>query len=207
MSSPSPLLDPADKTVFRVTMILLIGLSFVTGGFGNKLYRNQTERLVAGTAGMGREEAIQHLRRKGGASVPALVASIVGILLVSMVVTLAVAIQTGALANAMGPPPAPSQESAPPAADTGPPAAPVLDQAYLVGRWSDSGDCNQVFEFTADGRFFAADSAGAGDWRLDGDQLTASGPGGAVTMRVAPIDQNTMTVTNAEGQTSNPIRC
>ena len=207
----APLLDPTNRMLFRVTMLIVIGLSFVTGAYGNKLYRNQTERLVAGTAGMGREEAIEHLRRKGGASVPALVASIVGILLVSMVVTLAVAIQSGemakAIAAASAPPPAPNQESAPLAADSGPPAAPVLDQAYLVGRWSDNGDCNQAYEFTADGRFIAADGAGTGDWRLDGDQLSMGGPGGAVAVRVVPIDQNTMTVTNAEGQTSNPIRC
>ncbi len=202
----TPLLDPTNKTLFRVTAFLVIGLSFVTGGFGNKLYRNQVERLVAGTAGMGREEAIQHLRRRGGASVPGLIASLAGILLLSLAVTLALAIQRGVAVNAAGPSPALSQDDASPAADNGPAGAPVLDQAYLVGRWSDSGDCNQAFEFIADGRFIATDG-GAGDWRLDGDQLSMGGPGGAVAVRVVPIDQNTMTVTNAEGQTSNPIRC
>jgi len=205
----TPLLDPTNKPLFRATALFVVGLSFATGAFGNKLYRNQIERLVAGTAGMGREEAIQHLRRRGGPTVPGLIASIVAILLLSAVVTAILGIQKGTLPNPPGPSPAPNQDGAQPAPDNGapPPAAQVvLDYAYLVGRWTDDGVCGNGLEFLSDNRLVAADGS-EGFWSLEGSQLTVSGSGGAVTMALAPIDQNTMTVINAQGETSTSTRC
>ena len=90
--------------------------------------------------------------------------------------------------------------------DNGNAGAPVLDQNYLAGRWTDEGDCNRAYEFTADGRVIAADGS-VGMWSLDGDELTASGPNGSVNMRIAPIDRNTMSVTNADGQSGASTRC
>lgn len=198
----TPLLDPHHRLLFRVTAICVVGLSFVTGGWGNMLYRRQIDRLVAGTAGMDRAAAIAKLRKEGGASVPGLIVSVVAIVLLSLLVSFAFAIaQAGriAAAEANAPAAAPAEAAAP----AGPPA---LDEAYLVGRWSDEGNCNRAYEFTADGHFYAADG-GAGNWTLNGNELTASGPGGAASMRIQPIDRNTMSVTAANGQTSNPIRC
>jgi TIR domain/Protein of unknown function (DUF2628) len=200
----TPLLDPTNQMLFRVTAFFVVGLSFVTGGYGNKLYRTQIERLVAGTAGMAREEAVQHLRRRGGTSVPGLIGSIVAILLLGALAGLVLALPRIAAANPAGAPPAPAQESAA-AAPTELAARPVLDQNYLIGRWSDDGDCSRASEFTADGRFIALDG-GTGIWNLDGDELTASGPNGAVTMRVTPLDQNRMSLTTA-GQTGTSTRC
>jgi hypothetical protein len=43
----TPLMDPTNRTVFKVTVLGLIGLSFLTGGYGNALYRARIERIVA----------------------------------------------------------------------------------------------------------------------------------------------------------------
>ena len=81
----------------------------------------------------------------------------------------------------------------------------TLDRAFVVGRWSDNGDCSDVIEFTQDGRFITANGAG-GLWNLDGDRLTMTGRATA-TIRLAPIDQNTMTVINADGSLGRSTRC
>src|SRR3954468_18668821 len=47
----SPLLDPANRMLVKIVAAVLIGLSFVTGGFGNHLYRRQVARIVAETPG------------------------------------------------------------------------------------------------------------------------------------------------------------
>jgi hypothetical protein len=204
----TPLLDPGNKMLFRVTALFVVGLSFVTGGWGNKLYRNQIDRLVAGTAGMSREDAIDHVRRRGGTSVPALVASILAILALGMLVALALAMQKAAANPALTAAAAPAAGNALPPPQPGNDAtgAPVLDQNFLIGRWTDDGDCSRAYEFTADGRFIAADG-GIGGWSLDGDRLTASGPGGSATLRVAPIDRNTMSATSPDGGSGTSTRC
>ncbi|TMJ19978.1 MAG: hypothetical protein E6G92_09540 [Alphaproteobacteria bacterium] len=81
----------------------------------------------------------------------------------------------------------------------------TLDRAFVVGRWSDDGDCSDVIEFTQDGRFITANGAG-GLWNLDGDRLTMTGRATA-TIRLSPIDQNTMTVINADGSLGRSTRC
>lgn len=43
-------------------LFLLIGLTFITGGYGNHLYRRQIEKLVAGPA------TLEQLRARGGTS-------------------------------------------------------------------------------------------------------------------------------------------
>ncbi len=67
----------AGETAARMTTLLSIGISFVTGTFGNHLYRVQTRRLVASTSGLDRDSQIAALRRRGGTSVPALIISLV----------------------------------------------------------------------------------------------------------------------------------
>ena len=80
-----------------------------------------------------------------------------------------------------------------------------LDRAYIMGRWTDDEDCDSVIEFAQDGRFIAA-NGGTGLWNLDGDELTMSGRETA-TLRIVPIDQNTMTVVNADGSLGRSTRC
>ena len=80
-----------------------------------------------------------------------------------------------------------------------------LDRTFMLGRWTDDNDCGNVIEFTQDGRFIAA-NGGTGLWNLDGDRLTMSGRD-TLTIRVVPIDQNTMTVVNADGSLGRSTRC
>jgi hypothetical protein len=80
-----------------------------------------------------------------------------------------------------------------------------LDRTYLMGRWTDDGNCGNVIEFTSDGRFIAA-NGGTGLWNLAGDQLTMTGSATA-TIQIVPIDQNTMTVVNTDGSLGRSTRC
>jgi len=80
-----------------------------------------------------------------------------------------------------------------------------LDRTFLLGRWTDDNDCDNVIEFNQDGGFVAA-NGGTGLWNLDGDRLTLTGNQTA-TLRVVPIDQNTMTVVNADGSLGRSTRC
>ena len=59
-----------------VTFLLSIGITFVTGTFGNHLYRNHVRKLVASTATPDRAAQIAALRSRGGTSTPALAISI-----------------------------------------------------------------------------------------------------------------------------------
>ena len=80
-----------------------------------------------------------------------------------------------------------------------------LDRTYVMGRWTDDGDCNNVIEFSQDGGFTAA-NGGTGLWNLAGDRLTMTGRSTA-TLQIVPIDQNTMTVVNADGSLGRSTRC
>lgn len=92
--------------------------------------------------------------------------------------------------------------SATPAASSG---APTLDRAYVVGRWTDNGDCGVAAEFAADGRFFANNGA-QGLWNLQGDRLTMTGSS-TLTLQIVPIDQDTMNVVNPDGSLGRSTRC
>lgn len=93
--------------------------------------------------------------------------------------------------------------------DAGAPGAATLDRAFLVGRWTDDGNCSTtgptVAEFRSDGRFVAANGTG-GLWNLAGDRLTLTGSS-TLTLQVVPIDQNTMTVVNPDGSLGRSTRC
>jgi hypothetical protein len=55
----------------RYAILLAIGLTFITGGYGNLLYRHRIEKLAAGPA------TTAELPAKGGVSVPALAIAVV----------------------------------------------------------------------------------------------------------------------------------
>ena len=65
----------------QATLLISIGFTFVTGAYGNEIYRRHCERLVAGTAGLEGEEALAGLRRRGGTSATALAVTIAATLL------------------------------------------------------------------------------------------------------------------------------
>lgn len=73
----SPFLDPAHKTAFRIAAFGLVGVSFVTGGFGNAAYRRQIARRVAG------QETPEQLRESGGVSLGAAIGALVGVTVLS----------------------------------------------------------------------------------------------------------------------------
>ena len=80
-----------------------------------------------------------------------------------------------------------------------------LDRTYMLGRWTDDGDCSKAVEFTQDGHFVGADGSG-GLWNLEGNQLTMTA-NRTLTLRIAPIDQNTMNVVNPDGSLGHSTRC
>jgi hypothetical protein len=73
----------------RVVALLSLGITFLTGLFGTHLYRLQTAKLVAGTAGQPSEAAMETLRTRGGVSQPALygaIGAVVVLILIAAVV-------------------------------------------------------------------------------------------------------------------------
>lgn len=67
-------------TLAMTTFLLSIALTFVTGTFGNHLYRRHVEHRVEASAGLDRPAALAELRRTGGTSWPALLLAILATL-------------------------------------------------------------------------------------------------------------------------------
>jgi hypothetical protein len=83
----------------------------------------------------------------------------------------------------------------------------VIDRAYMLGRWTDDeDDCDKAADFFADGRFVPA-AGPEGLWSLNGDRLSIVANGNTFTVQLVPIDQNRMTVVNADGSLGQSTRC
>ena len=83
----------------------------------------------------------------------------------------------------------------------------MIDRAYMLGRWTDDeDDCDKAADFFADGRFVPA-SGPEGLWSLNGDRLSIVANGNTFTVQLVPIDQNRMTVVNADGSLGQSTRC
>ena len=82
----------------------------------------------------------------------------------------------------------------------------AVDRDFLIGTWSDTGDCTTTVAFTADGGYATADGA-EGQWSLSGDTLTLSGEAGATRLTIVPIDRNTMEVIGEDGSHDRSTRC
>ena len=82
----------------------------------------------------------------------------------------------------------------------------AVDREFLIGTWSDAGDCTTSVAFAPDGAYATADGA-EGQWSLSGDTLTLSGEAGATTLTIIPIDRNTMEVVGADGAHDRSTRC
>jgi hypothetical protein len=82
---------------------------------------------------------------------------------------------------------------------------PALDRAFIVGRWSDRGDCTDWVEFANDGSFSSWDNV-TGIWNLRDDRLTVTGAR-SISFRVTVVDQNTLSATNQNGETGRSTRC
>ncbi len=82
----------------------------------------------------------------------------------------------------------------------------TLDRDFLIGTWSNEGDCNVTVAFAADGGYATADGL-QGQWSLAGDTLTLEGEAGSATMTIIPIDRNTMEVVGEDGSHERSTRC
>jgi len=91
-----------------------------------------------------------------------------------------------------------TEAAAAPAADG------TLSRDYLVGRWTNSGDCADAIEFRADGSM-TGPFGEAAQWELRGDQLFMVGNPDPLTVVV--IDQATMQTTNPSGTQRRATRC
>ena len=84
-------------------------------------------------------------------------------------------------------------------------ATPTLDRAFLIGRWTDNGDCSNATEFSENNQFRTSSGLG-GLWTLEGDQLTLTGSQ-RLTMQIVIVDQSTINVVNPNGSTGRSTRC
>jgi hypothetical protein len=82
----------------------------------------------------------------------------------------------------------------------------AVNRDFLIGTWSDAGDCSTSVAFAADGAYATADGA-EGQWTLSGDTLTLSGEAGATRLTIVPIDRNTMEVIGEDGSHDRSTRC
>ena len=80
------------------------------------------------------------------------------------------------------------------------------DRNFLIGTWSDAGDCNTTVVFAPDGGYATVDGL-QGQWSLSGFVLTLSGEAGATRLTIVPIDRNTMEVIGADGSHERSTRC
>jgi hypothetical protein len=197
------LLGLANPRLGMAANFLLIGATFLTGIFGNHLYRRQVTRLLAAH----RDAPPESLAVMGGVSRTALLVSL-GATILLVVIGLALAAQqmrsqlpqpVPAPGPAPGPAPAPSPRGG--GAQTS-----GIDPSLLIGRWTDNGDCSNAFEYTADGRILLPDGSMA-LWRLNGDQLTLTGSNGSRTIRIASIDRSAAYGVNPDGSVESSQRC
>lgn len=115
-------------TDVRPAMLVTVALSFVTGGFGNYLYRQQTAKLVAATEALGGEAQLEALRARGGTSTPALIVSAGFVLLLALLIAIGIVAQRQPELNGTVGPVIEGQivdPGAPPEGETGDPAAPA----------------------------------------------------------------------------------
>lgn len=82
----------------------------------------------------------------------------------------------------------------------------IVERAALIGDWADDEACKSLISLGPDGTFRSADG-GQGTWRLNGDVLTLSGPGGNYVVRIQSIDGGLLTVVNPDGSIGRSRRC
>ena len=80
----------------------------------------------------------------------------------------------------------------------------ALNRSFMIGSWTDDGDCDHAVEFLGDGRYFAGSSGGI--WQLDGHELTLTSDN-ILVIRVVPIDQDTIGVISEDGSVGESTRC
>ncbi|MEA3015444.1 MAG: hypothetical protein QOI38_166 [Sphingomonadales bacterium] len=79
-----------------------------------------------------------------------------------------------------------------------------FDRAFLLGRWTDTGDCNEIIQFLPDGRFIVP--TGSGRWRLNGEQLSFIG-GTTITARARAVGRDRILLIHQDGTIGQSLRC
>jgi len=79
-----------------------------------------------------------------------------------------------------------------------------FDSRFLIGRWTDDGDCGNLIEFRADGAFIT--SANSGRWRLDGEQLIFTDER-TVTARARAVGNDRVVLIHPDGTIGQSVRC
>jgi hypothetical protein len=82
----------------------------------------------------------------------------------------------------------------------------ALDRNFIIGSWTDDGDCAMAVAFMSDGSFTTAEGS-EGQWSLEGNALTLTGASGTNILRVAPLDRFTMDVLSEDGALGRSTRC
>lgn len=102
--------------------------------------------------------------------------------------------------------PANAADAVPPAAGNTASTGPAPTRDYVVGRWTDTGNCADAIDFQADGTLVGPGGGGQTErWELNGNQLAMVG--NPMPLTVAVVDQNTMDTTNTQGRTRRVTRC
>lgn len=98
----------------------------------------------------------------------------------------------------------PASGGAAPASSSAAPFTGEVTSAFLVGRWTDTGDCTKTIEFRNDGSFVT--EGGNGMWTLNGDRLTFQGSS-TVSAQVAAPNADTIMLTHPDGSVGRSTRC
>jgi hypothetical protein len=93
------------------------------------------------------------------------------------------------------------------------PAAPLaaafqaiqVTPSFLIGRWTDTGDCSNAVDFLPDGRFVTTAGA-AGRWTLSGDRLSFIGQR-TITAQIRATSRDAITLTHDDGSVGGSTRC
>ena len=81
---------------------------------------------------------------------------------------------------------------------------PLLEREYLLGTWTDSGDCAVAITFAADGGFTIP--TGNGRWTLVGERLTFIGER-TIGARARRVGQDRILLLHDDGSIGQSIRC
>jgi hypothetical protein len=93
----------------------------------------------------------------------------------------------------------------PEAAFAQPGAAIRVTPAFLIGRWTDDGNCSNTIEFFTDGSF-AVSSGAVGRWSLQQDRLTFQGSS-SITARAEATSPNRIVLHHGDGSVGQSTRC
>lgn len=98
-----------------------------------------------------------------------------------------------------------SAQTAPAPATVVASGAPPLSVQFMIGRWTDNGNCSDATTFLGNGEVFTA-AGGQANWALSGSDLIVTGGGGTVRAQLQPISQDSINARSG-GTRSVMVRC